>query len=93
MLGTDKSSNENNSLLIPPIISLVGIGVRASARGKKIGSMLMNKFEEMSIRMNMKTMRLSVFNSNIEAKRLYEKSGWRLHATDREIIYYFKSIE
>ena len=75
-----------------PVISLVGIGVSASSRGKGVGRMLMDEFERRSREMGMKTMRLSVHRDNTAANKLYRKSGWNMHDTGRRVVYYFKII-
>lgn len=94
-LNPYRSRSSNIPDLPYPVISLVGIGVSTSARGKKIGEILMRTFEENAVSVGMKAMRLSVYPDNNAARRLYEKMDWLLYdqGTDRhKAIYYYKLI-
>jgi ribosomal protein S18 acetylase RimI-like enzyme len=58
-------------------MSLVGIGVSSSVRGKRVGLHLLDAFEAISRGMQMRALHLSVRSDNTVARRLYEKCGWR----------------
>ena len=59
-----------------PTMSLVGIGVSSLARGKKAGLRLMQAFEARARELQMHSLRLSVYEGNTVARRLYESCGW-----------------
>lgn len=74
-------------------ISLVGIAVDPLNAKKGAGSMLMKAFEEQAIASGYNYMRLSVYEVNETAKRLYSKSGWQLLEIDTPVLYYYKEIK
>ena len=60
-----------------PAMSLVGIAVDPRAPRRGVGLALMTHFEQYARELNMASMRLSVYPSNIAARKLYERCGWR----------------
>jgi ribosomal protein S18 acetylase RimI-like enzyme len=60
-----------------PTMSLVSIGVSPSARRKKVGQCLVKAFEARSRRLEMRSLRLSVYPSNMSARRFYQRCGWQ----------------
>ena len=94
ILGQPELQREEPELPTPTM-SLVGIGVAASARGQKIGLSLMQAFEARTHEARMRSLRLSVYPHNIPARRLYEKCGWQPFEGRRgteEAMYYFKLL-
>ncbi|MFZ6031490.1 MAG: GNAT family N-acetyltransferase [Chloroflexota bacterium] len=77
-----------------PTMSLVGIGVRPDARGKNVGKLLMQTFEQQAQSKGAKSLRLSVYPENLNAQKLYERMGWQKHSleTPSGAIYYYKLI-
>lgn len=59
-----------------PTMELVGIAVSPVARGRKVGSRLVERFETASRELGMRSLKLSVYPDNAPARRLYENSGW-----------------
>lgn len=78
-----------------PTMSLVSIGVSPSARRKKVGQCLVQAFEARSRRLEMRSLRLSVYPSNMCARRFYQRCGWQSFSGPiRETgeMYYFRII-
>ncbi len=78
-----------------PTMSLVGIGVLPSARGKGVGKNLIQTFENCALQQNMGSLRLSVYPDNTAARKLYESMGWepcKDVVTPSGAIYYHKII-
>lgn len=78
-----------------PTASLVGIGVEPQFQKGGIGIQLMQNFEEKSKTMQMRSMRLSVYPNNYQARRLYEKCGWSAFSTavpTNRTMYYCKLV-
>lgn len=78
-----------------PIISLVGIGTAEKSRGKGAGRLLMLAFEDEARKHKMASMRLSVYPSNMAARKLYEKCGWQpftVPETEGTAMYYYKVL-
>lgn len=59
-----------------PCMDLFSIAVAAEASGRGIGKQLMTEFEVESRRLQMRSMYLAVFPSNVPARRIYDGSGW-----------------
>lgn len=78
-----------------PVMSLVGIAVSESGRGKGVGRALMNEFESRCRHARAKAMRLSVYATNAAARTLYEHAGWTLFVPDgsAEAVYYHRVLE
>lgn len=85
-----------NDKLLPdlpnPFISLVGIGVDPKKRKAGIGNLLMESFEKEAMRKRYKAMRLSVYNENFTARKLYEKRGWKSFHLPFDYLYYYKIL-
>lgn len=64
--------NEEGGLLMD------GISVRSDARGRGIGSRLLEEVEAYAIARGFKSIRLDVIDTNPDAKRLYERKGFRV---------------
>lgn len=75
-----------------PFISLVGIGVNPEKKGRGIGGLLMGSFEDEAIKRGYKAMRLSVYNNNLGAKKLYERQGWKPFPLPFDYLYYYKIL-
>ncbi len=78
-----------------PTISLVGISVLPSARGNKVGEILMMSFEEQALLQNIKAMRLSVYPDNVAARKLYERMNWKVYyqlSDPDSAMYYYKVL-
>lgn len=73
-------------------ISLVGIGADSKYKGRSIGQELMIAFEEQANKLGMDFMRLSVYDYNLKAIHVYEKTGWKKLAKKENVFYYFKTI-
>jgi ribosomal protein S18 acetylase RimI-like enzyme len=84
---TDKSPSTNGN-----VISLVGIAVSPEYAGLKIGSSLMKKFEEIAHNKKFNSMRLSVYNDNEAALKLYHKSGWNEFSRSDKTITFTKTL-
>jgi|ERR1017187_298707 ribosomal protein S18 acetylase RimI-like enzyme len=73
-------------------ISLIGIGVDPEYNGFGIGQNLISAFEKKATQLGMSYMRLSVYDNNLRALRLYERSGWSKLTNDGKTLYYYKNI-
>jgi ribosomal protein S18 acetylase RimI-like enzyme len=73
-------------------VSLVGIGVHPEYNGLGIGQTLISTYEIEAKKLGMDYMRLSVYDNNSKALKLYEKSGWKLLTNDGNTLYYYKYI-
>lgn len=60
-----------------PMVSLVGIGVDESARGLKLGTLLMHEFVQAAKSRGAQSLELTVRHENQAAIALYEKCKWR----------------
>jgi len=58
-------------------VGYVGVGIRAGYRGIGIGTEIMRALINESKKMGLKILVLDVFDTNNEAKRLYQKMGFR----------------
>lgn len=87
-----KIDKEVLPLLPSPFISLVGIGVAPENMGKGIGQNLMESFEQEAIKRGYKAMRLSVYNENLRAKKLYERCLWKPFPLPFNYLYYYKIL-
>jgi len=89
-----KNSQGPSELPLPgPCMSLVGIGVAPDARGLGVGKRLMETFEMVARGKGMKSLRLSVYRSNMVARRLYERNGWQLmDPRHGKTVYYVKAL-
>jgi ribosomal protein S18 acetylase RimI-like enzyme len=74
MLGRTTSDTHD---LPTPTMSLVGIAVSPEAAGNRVGSMLVEAFENRACALKMASMQLSVYPGNMPARRLYERRGWQ----------------
>ncbi|MBX7075595.1 MAG: GNAT family N-acetyltransferase [Pirellulales bacterium] len=75
------------------IHSLVGIGVAPAAQGQRIGSQLIARFEVQARRLRARGVRLSVYETNLQAHRAYERAGWRpILCPGLNYRYYVKSL-
>ncbi len=61
-----------------PSMSLIAIGVASSRRRNGIGLQLMQAFTEQASVLQMRSLRLSVYQDGVSARRFYEKCGWKL---------------
>jgi ribosomal protein S18 acetylase RimI-like enzyme len=75
------------------MVSLVGIAVSPSFSGYNIGSSLMNKFEELARLKGFSAMRLSVYDDNEAALRLYKKNGWQELSSNNKTITFIKVLD
>lgn len=94
LLGVARQNNQSPELPLPTA-SLVGIGVEPQFQNGGIGNQLMQLFEEESRIKQMRSMRLSVYPDNHQARHLYEKCGWSAISTvvtKNRTIYYYKLI-
>lgn len=98
-LGMIKDGGLSNApphpVLPEPTMSLVGIGVATSARGKGCGILLLEAFEQRARELRMRSMNLSVYPDNAAARKLYEKMGWQpfvVPARKRESMFYSKTL-
>jgi ribosomal protein S18 acetylase RimI-like enzyme len=73
-------------------ISLVGIAVDPRNTKKGVGTILMQTFEQHAKQAGYNYMRLSVYEVNNQARKLYSKSGWKLLKTEGPVLYYYKEI-
>lgn len=92
---TKGSKNQVNQIptLPSPTVSLVGIGVHPSFKGKGVGYELINAFEARVVEYQAKSMRLSVYSDNIAARKFYEKAGWQVFDNvNGPFVYYYKII-
>ncbi|GJL49656.1 GNAT family N-acetyltransferase [Candidatus Nitrospira salsa] len=60
-----------------PTMSLVSLAVLPSVRRQKIGLRLVESFEAQSKQLAARSLRLSVYPSNVIARRFYEQCGWQ----------------
>lgn len=67
-----------------------GIAVDADARGKGIGSMLLDKVKEYAKANHFTSIRLDVIDTNPRAKKLYERKGFKVVKVER--FSYLKPI-
>ncbi len=86
------NGTSNKYELIGKGSSLVGIGVDPKYSRFGIGQNLMSIFERKATQLGMEYMRLSVYDNNFTAIRLYEKSGWLRLTNDGRTLYYYKYI-
>ena len=62
--------------LAKPVMSLYGIAVAPTARGKQIGLRLLEEFERRARALGMAALQLTVYAQNTTARQLYERCGW-----------------
>jgi len=72
--------------------SLVGIGVASWARGNKLGSLLMEAFQDQVRQKGYSKMRLSVYGHNTAAKKVYTQNGWSLQGPAGKVEVYSKVL-
>jgi ribosomal protein S18 acetylase RimI-like enzyme len=90
---TDKDAGLQ--VLVPePARSLVGIGVADQAQGTGVGRALLEAFELEARKRGDRSVRLSVYQDNDAARRLYERSGWSPtpHPENLAVLYYVKHL-
>ncbi len=90
--GSKKTTKSNDDIDLGKTISLVGIAVSKDYEGLKIGSALINEFENRAKLLNFETMRLSVYGDNEKALALYKKSGWVELSRSENTITLYKKI-
>ncbi len=66
-----------------PHTGLVVIGVNPEFQGKGIGSKLMQEFENHTLKVGIRHMRLTVKKNNLQAIKAYEKNGWKKASSDK----------
>jgi ribosomal protein S18 acetylase RimI-like enzyme len=76
----------------PDTMSLVAIGVASSARGQQVGAALLRAFEERASALGMRAVRLSVYDHNVPARRLYERAGWSVVKIEGQAIYFGRRL-
>jgi GNAT superfamily N-acetyltransferase len=82
-----KSNEEFNTFT-----GLVVIGLKQEAQGKGAGALLLNEFEEQSIKLRVNRMRLSVIPQNSKAIKAYKKSGWKEGNLSNNSLSMFKIL-
>ena len=92
LFGTKQTVEGQNEFDNEDTISLVGIGVLPKYEGLGIGKMLMDKFEEKARNEGLKSMRLSVYDYNTSALKLYSKSGWEEFSRKNNTVTFVKKI-
>jgi ribosomal protein S18 acetylase RimI-like enzyme len=95
LVGTAPVGVPHDVNLTLPIMSLVGIGVAANARGQGVGRALMQAFETASRDRQMGSLELTVRQENAAAIRLYEGAGWIPSQSPGELtttLRYVKSL-
>lgn len=75
-----------------PTMSLVGIGLRKNCRGHGTGAALLRAFEEEARKRGMASYCLSVYRSNKQARRFYEKHGMACHEAGQEDYLYYSKV-
>lgn len=65
----------------PDVLLMDGIAVGAAARGKGVGTRLLQAIEEHARALNKRSIRLDVINTNPGARRLYERVGYQAGKT------------
>lgn len=73
-------------------ISLVGIAVDPAYAGMGVGKAIMNAFEKKAAAGEINYMRLSVYQDNNRARKVYEQTGWKVLDTSDKVVYYYKVI-
>jgi ribosomal protein S18 acetylase RimI-like enzyme len=73
-------------------VSLVGIAIDPQSSKKGGGSLLISAFEKESIKVGYNYMRLSVYDINESALKLYKRNGWQLLSNESPVLYYYKMI-
>jgi ribosomal protein S18 acetylase RimI-like enzyme len=76
----------------PDTMSLVAIGVASPARGQHVGAALVGAFEQHASALGMQAVRLSVYEHNHAARRLYERAGWSVVKTEGRAIYFGRRL-
>lgn len=74
-------------------VSLVGIAIDPLSSKKGGGSLLINAFEKESIEAGYNYMRLSVYEVNESALKLYKRIGWQLLSNESPVLYYYKKLD
>ena len=91
MTGSRAEGATRVPTLPQPVMSLVGIGVRAVSKGDGSASRLIESFEEESWSRNFAAVRLSVHAVNERAIHFYERSGWSsFRVPDKDYLYCYK---
>ena len=79
--------------LVPPLVSLVAIGTSSQHRRAGVAAALVERFEEEARKLGAKTVRLTVYKSNVPARTLYERRGWQPLDTARDdSLTYWKAL-
>jgi len=79
-----------------PAMSLVALGVASCARGKKIGLCLLLAFEDKARELGVRSLQLTVYRTNVAARKLYEANGWTAlqeEAGEETAIQYFRYLQ
>ena len=76
LLGRTASGETEPSLPRPTMV-LATIGVSPKWQGRQVGDRLIGVFEAEARARQMKSLRLTVLQSNAAARRLYERRGWQ----------------
>lgn len=74
-------------------ISLVGIAVDPSCGGRGYGAAFMKAFEQHARTAGYSYMRLSVYEENAKARKLYSSSGWDCLNRSANTLYYYKVLK
>ncbi len=76
-----------------PVFSLVGMAVSDKAGKKGIGTMLAKAFEVEAKARGAKSIRLTVYSTNMRARALYFAQGYSVaEVTNAEYLYYYKNL-
>jgi len=76
-----------------PTMALVGIATSNDCRGQGVGTALINAFEEEALQRGMAAYRLSVYRSNMRARRFYESKGMICYdAGHKDYVNYAKLL-
>ncbi|HVP40557.1 MAG TPA: GNAT family N-acetyltransferase [Candidatus Krumholzibacteriaceae bacterium] len=68
-------------------VAWLGIGVRAKYWGKGVGSALMQEATRIAKELGFRKIVLGVFEGNVRAMRLYEKSGFKKEAREKAEVW------
>lgn len=62
----------------PGVLTLANLSIVESARGQGIGTQMVKEFIRFGINQNFRILKLEVINSNVRAKALYERLGFKI---------------
>jgi len=95
-LFPQKASNPAQAAETPILVraALAGIGVDPEQQGGGIGSSLVAAFEDAARELGVGKLTLSVETDNVNARRLYDRHGWRVDSENKEAntVHYMKVI-